>query len=789
MFKDISIKLKLLVTVIGAILTISIIMEIETIYAMKHEAEIIIKDSEEAAYKGKEEEVKNYVSLAYKTVESYYARTAPDKIKDEVAGYLKEQTNYMFSILEGEYEKNKNTLSQTQMQDYLKSIITSTKFGTNNSGYFFVYDTEGTNVVLPPKPELQGKNLLHIKDSNGVFIIKELIKHAKSEKAEGIVEYLWAKPGFDKPQKKVSYLKMFKPYNWIVGTGAYVEDVSEKMKKEALQAIKNMRYGKAGYFWINDSNHIVLMHGTKASLDGKNVYDVKDKKGTFLFQKIVKTANAKEEGGIVRYYWSLPGKEGEFEKISYVQKFEPWDFIIGTGTYVTNIEAAAAKMKTNTKESINNAIKTSIISIVVIVLLLSFLVIFIMNKIIIKPLQKFQGGLLDFFKYVNKEQSNIDLLKIESNDEIGKMTSLINENISKTRSILEQDNLLINDVKEIVSHVGNGYLDKRIHNSTKNESLEELKSLLNNMLDNVQKLVGTNINALSNVLEEYANRNFTKKIDAANSGKIGTDIINMNKMITKILQDNQEDGVSLQDKSSELSSNVQILNTNATSQAASLEQTAASIEEITGNIKQTNEKAQEMFNISAQTQESACKGKELASKTVNAMEDINETVLNINEAITVIDQIAFQTNILSLNAAVEAATAGEAGKGFAVVAQEVRNLASRSAEAAKEIKDLVENATLKTNEGKKISTSMIEGFSVLEEKITNTSNLIDDVTNAAKEQNLGMSQISDAINQLDEFTQENAAIADKTNNIAKETNEIANDIVNNVNENNFDGKA
>ena len=155
-----------------------------------------------------------------------------------------------------------------------------------------------------------------------------------------------------------------------------------------------------------------------------------------------------------------------------------------------------------------------------------------------------------------------------------------------------------------------------------------------------------------------------------------------------------------------------------------------------------------MLRISSKTQESAHIGKELATKTVNSMEEINNTVMNINEAITVIDQIAFQTNILSLNAAVEAATAGEAGKGFAVVAQEVRNLAARSAEAAKEIKNLVENATIKANEGKEISSTMIKGFGELESNISETSNLIDDVTNAANEQSSGITQISDAVNQL-----------------------------------------
>jgi len=784
MVNNSSIKTKLLLTVIVSISLVALVIIVQFISGFLKTSETIIDKSATAAYKSKEIELKNYVSLAYKTVESYYERTSKDRIQSEVKDYIQEQSDFLFSIINSEYEKNKNKISENELKERIKSIVESTRYG--KSGYFWINDFDYKMIMHPIKKELSGQ---YFKDTPNVpFVQLGVDELKKSAKDIGFIEYSFYNPNTKQTVFKSSIVRVFKPYNWILGTGAYVDDVTEKMKNEALHAISQMRYGESGYFWINDSNHVVKMHAIKEELVGKSMYDLKDKKGKFLYRDIVKMANENKDGGLVKYYWTKPNVTEAVEKFSYVQKFEPWDFIIGTGAYINDIEEKIQDMNNETSSSINKTIYTSIAIIICVIVLIIFIVISIIKKIIFNPLNTFQNGLLSFFKYINREEDKIELLEVKSHDEIAKMALLINENINKSKIIIEQDNLLINNVKDIVNSVSNGFIDKRIESSTNNESLEELKNLLNNMLNNLEKFVGKNINEISDILEAYANRNFTKKIDEKNSGKIGSDIINMSKMITKILQDNQKDGLNLQKKADELNSNVNILNKNATSQAASLEETAASTEEITSNIAQTSEKAQKMLIISAETQDSANSGKDLALKTVNSMDEINETVLSINEAIALIDQIAFQTNILSLNAAVEAATAGEAGKGFAVVAQEVRNLASRSAEVAKEIKSLVETATVKAHDGKNISSSMIEGFSKLEKNITETSNLIKDVASAAKEQNLGISQISDAMNQLDKFTQQNAAIADKTNKIAEETNKIAKDIVENVDINNFDGK-
>ena len=195
-----------------------------------------------------------------------------------------------------------------------------------------------------------------------------------------------------------------------------------------------------------------------------------------------------------------------------------------------------------------------------------------------------------------------------------------------------------------------------------------------------------------------------------------------------------------------------------------------------------------MSGYSNEVSNSAKKGQEMARNTAVAMDEITNQVTNINEAIAVIDQIAFQTNILSLNASVEAATAGVAGKGFAVVAQEVRNLATRSAEAAKEIENIVEMATSKAQEGKNISDLMIKDYEELLTNIEKSSQMINEISNASKEQQAGISQINDTVTMLDQKTQQNAIIASKTQDIANETDNISKHIVEDVLEKKFLGK-
>ncbi|PUE65740.1 methyl-accepting chemotaxis protein [Arcobacter caeni] len=443
------------------------------------------------------------------------------------------------------------------------------------------------------------------------------------------------------------------------------------------------------------------------------------------------------------------------------------------------------------KEEAHNLLNNILMILVIVSILIFIIFSLFISSIVTKSLNDFKNGLISFFDYLNKKTTKISLLEDSAKDEFGEMATFVNENIKQIENTLNQDVELIEDAKVVMTRVNNGWYSQFIEKSTSNTSLEEFKNNVNQMIKSTRDRFAE----VDDILEQYAKLNYLETLNMHPNDERGglfeklvVGINTLQNSITQMLVENKTNGLTLDESSNILLVNVDKLNQSSNEAAASLEETAAAIEEITSNIRNNTENISKMALLSNEVTASASQGENLANQTTISMDEINTQVNAINEAISVIDQIAFQTNILSLNAAVEAATAGEAGKGFAVVAAEVRNLASRSAEAAKEIKSIVENATKKANDGKKIAGNMIDGYKQLNGNITHTINLIQDIQNASKEQLLGIEQINDAVNQLDQQTQQNAAVASQTHDVAVLTDQIAKLVVANADEKEFKGK-
>ncbi|MGJ0372431.1 methyl-accepting chemotaxis protein [Aliarcobacter cryaerophilus] len=426
-----------------------------------------------------------------------------------------------------------------------------------------------------------------------------------------------------------------------------------------------------------------------------------------------------------------------------------------------------------------------------ITILIFFIASSFISRNIAKSLNNFKDGLQSFFDYLNRKSDKILALDDSSTNEFGTMAKLVNQNIDITKESIIQDNRVINEAQIVMNRVSNGWYSQLIEANTINQPLNDFKNNVNSMIVTTKE----RFKKIDEILQSYINYDYRPVLEAEKDDEIGGvlerlvyGINELQNAIVKMLKNNLQNGMTLEKSSQILIKNVDILNLSSNSAAASLEQTAAALEEINATVINNTNNVVQMSKYSNEVNNSAKKGQEMAKNTATAMEDITNQVMNINEAILVIDQIAFQTNILSLNAAVEAATAGEAGKGFAVVAQEVRNLASRSAEAAKEIKNIVEMATLKTNEGKEISNLMISGYRELLDNIEKQAVMIREISNSSKEQESGISQINNAVNQLDQQTQQNASIASKTQDIALQTDTLSKEIVKEVLEKRFIGK-
>ncbi|MEV9593209.1 methyl-accepting chemotaxis protein [Aliarcobacter butzleri] len=397
--------------------------------------------------------------------------------------------------------------------------------------------------------------------------------------------------------------------------------------------------------------------------------------------------------------------------------------------------------------------------------------------------------LVNFLK--NMDNKNVSF---EINTSMASEYSEIKDVIDKREKELlqkeKEESVLIEEAKIVMNQVKHGIYSQTITSISSNNSLEEFKKSVNEMIIETREHF-LNINS---ILEKYTNYDYKKKLELKRISSNGefqhlVDAINkLKEAITQMLVENKINGITLQNSSKILLTNVDKLNLSSNEAANSLKNTSTVLSEITQNVDKTSTQTIQMSSLANAVIGYSKEGLNLAQKTTTAMDEINEKVSAINESITIIDQIAFQTNILSLNAAVEAATAGEAGRGFAVVAQEVRNLANRSTQAAYEIKKLVESANIKANNGKTIANEMIEGYTVLNTNIDKTIELISSVADISKEQQVGIVQINSAINILEQQIKANAEVSSQANNIAIKTSNIANTIVDTANQKEFEGK-
>lgn len=316
------------------------------------------------------------------------------------------------------------------------------------------------------------------------------------------------------------------------------------------------------------------------------------------------------------------------------------------------------------------------------------------------------------------------------------------------------------EIDDMVQAASLGDFTKQVSTDGKDGFFLKLSQGLNNLTSTVEVALNDILRMLGAMSRGDLSERVTRDYQGA-FGQLKDDANTTADKLTEIISKIRIASNSIATSAEEIAQGNADLSQRTEEQASSLEETASSMEQMTSTVKQSSENAQEAKQMAIETQTRARDGGDIVKRAVSAMEEINDSSKRISDIIGVIDEIAFQTNLLALNAAVEAARAGEQGRGFAVVAGEVRNLAQRSAGAAKEIKDLIRDSVSKIEDGASLVNQSGDTLSEIVRAVDEVTNMMQEIASASQEQTSGIEQVNTAVAQMDEMTQQNAALVEE----------------------------
>ncbi|WP_430251483.1 methyl-accepting chemotaxis protein [Neorhizobium sp. DAR64860/K0K1] len=516
---------------------------------------------------------------------------------------------------------------------------------------------------------------------------------------------------------------ILKKYQGFEAAGTMSRDEAQAAAKAIISA---MRYGGgSGYFWINDMHPTMVMHPIKPELNGSDLTQNKDPNGKFLFVEFTNVVKAGGQG-FVDYYWPKPGAAEPVEKYSHVIGFSPWGWIVGTGVYTDDLKAMFRQ----------DAMKFAAMFAGGAVLLLAgawFVV-----RSVTRPIRQVKGVLTA----IAAGETGMAVPCTAYPNEVGEMAravEVLRNSVEESAALRarEADQQRAMATERFESERSSGAAAER-----QARAIGELGWAL-------EALAAGNLSvSLGDIGADYAKlrRDFNAAVEA------------LHNAIAAI----SETGHVVRDSASDISGATGNLAKRTEQQAAALEETAAALDEITATVGTAAERAREARVMVAETKASAGRSGEIVRSAVDAMGRIEASSSRISQIIGVIDEIAFQTNLLALNAGVEAARAGEAGRGFAVVAQEVRELAQRSANAAKEIKTLISTSVHEVETGVALVRSTGDALVEIAVLVEKVNAHVETIATTAHEQSGGLREINASVNHMDQMTQQNAAMVEET---------------------------
>ncbi len=543
-------------------------------------------------------------------------------------------------------------------------------------------------------------------------------------------------------------------------------------KEKVFEQFSRMRYDGDNYLFVIDAEGIVYVHPANKSLIGQSLWDYKDPNDKYLFREMVNVATAQGEG-FVDYLWEKPGSPEPVAKISYAKLLEEWDLVLASGLYIDDIDNNIWNLEKN--------VYTAIVIVVILVVLLGIF----LGRTIANPIK-----ILD--EAAEKVANGDTSIKIDINseDETGKLAKSFNK-------MVESLNASFNDVRLKSDAAERAAADAEEAQAQAEEQRAYLAESIHKMLTEMNRLSAGDL---------------TTKLKVDKEDEIGQLFSGYNITVEKIRELIQEITGAVEaaaSASTQISSSTEEMAAGMQEQSSQTSEVAAAVEQMTQTIVQssrnasnaassaelTSNKAKEGASKLRENKEGIIKISNSSQKTGRIISNLASRTDQIGEIAQVIDDIADQTNLLALNAAIEAARAGEQGRGFAVVADEVRKLAERTTKATKEIAETIhaiqdeaqeakismDDATQAVNDGLKL-TSETEGvFQTILESAENLLQEITQVAAASEEQSSGAEQISKNIEGINSIAQQSASSVQQVARATEDLNMLTEKLLNLIN--------